>query len=83
VAGGEKGQKSEIRPDAQFGRDPGNKRVQRGDHRPLTTGIFTAESAEDAEKIQIQMAKSKIKIRRFGGALKLAPEKGTLIFFAF
>jgi len=52
LAGGEKGEKSQIRPDPQSGRDPGNERVQRSDHRPLTTGIFTAESAENAEKIQ-------------------------------
>jgi len=46
-------------------------------------GIFTAESAEDAEKIQIQMAKSKIKIRGFGGALKPTLGKSGIDFFAF
>jgi hypothetical protein len=44
-------------------------------------GIFTAESAEDAEKIQIQVAKSKIKIRGFGGALKPTLGKSGIDFF--
>ena len=40
----------QIRVDPQPGRHPGDERVQRGDHRPLTEGHFTTESTENQRK---------------------------------